>query len=117
MPFNKAAANVLHERHRESALSFELSSGRLRYFRNEKVVVELLPPNSWTFVASVASNSHWGTRPSQDDLAIVLHAFRNNYANVSQRRSQAVWLMRALAHARGCLAIMRKICTRRRVSV
>ncbi|PMS22206.1 hypothetical protein [Paraburkholderia rhynchosiae] len=117
MPFNKAVTNVLHERHRESALSFDLSNGRLRYFHNERLVVELLPPNSWTFVATVASNSHWGTRPSQEDLLAVLSAFRNTYLNPYRRRPQAEWFVHAFSTSLGSLDIIRKLGTRWRTSI
>lgn len=115
MPFNRTAS-VLRERHRESTISFDPSSGRLRYFRNERIVVELLPPHSWTFVASVATNSHWGTRPSQDDLAIVLHAFRSNYPNIRQPGAGAAWLARAHFRVRAYLAAIRRLRTRQRVA-
>lgn len=75
MPCNRVGVNTVREHDQESVVEFETSKGRLRFLRNKKIVAELLPPHSWTFVASVANNEHWGTRPSREDLAVVLRAF------------------------------------------
>jgi hypothetical protein len=63
-----------------NAVTFALESGCLRLFRKRHVVVKLVPPHSWTLIASVSNNEHWGTRPSQDDLALILHVLRSEYS-------------------------------------
>jgi hypothetical protein len=62
-----------------NAVTFAHGSGRLRLLRNKRLVVQLTPPHSWTFIAVVSNNGHWGTRPTEEDLALVLQALRAKY--------------------------------------
>lgn len=78
---------VQRSRHTEvaeghSTLSFERGSGSLRFARNRRLVVQLEPPHSWTYIASIANNPDWGTRPSQADLALVLCALNEKHSCV-----------------------------------
>jgi hypothetical protein len=54
---------------------FHRDTGRLRIFDGAVVIAEWFPPHSWFAIASVAGYSTWGTRPNEQDLALVLDDF------------------------------------------
>ncbi|RQR21615.1 hypothetical protein DIE23_37995 [Burkholderia sp. Bp9143] len=54
---------------------FHEGSGRLRISSNGVISHEFFPPDSWVIVATSASGSKWGTRPSEIDLLHVLEQF------------------------------------------
>ena len=47
-------------------------TGRLRILRNDKIITESFPPNSWLAIATVAGYSSFGTRPNERDLSLLL---------------------------------------------
>jgi hypothetical protein len=85
----------------DSTAVFDYGSGRLRYLCQNALVVELKPPHSWTYIATVANNEHWGTRPTPADLVTVLHSLRasetrkiaENMAHESPRRRYLRWIV------------------------
>jgi hypothetical protein len=64
-------ANAVRAGHVMTA-EFDLHTGRLRILDGVKVQAEWLPPHSWFAIASVAGRSHWGTKPTEADLRLVL---------------------------------------------
>jgi hypothetical protein len=54
---------------------FHRDTGRLRIFDGAVVIAEWFFPHSWFAIASVAGYSTWGTRPNEQDLALVLDDF------------------------------------------
>jgi hypothetical protein len=77
----------------DSAAVFDYGSGRLSYLCQNVLVIDLHPPHSWTYIATVANNEHWGTRPTRADLMAVLYSFRAS----ESRRAGA-----DLVHEHGC---------------
>ena len=48
-------------------------TGQLCLRQDGTLVREWFPPHSWMAIASVAGASHWGTRPTDDELLALLH--------------------------------------------
>jgi hypothetical protein len=73
---------------------YDYGSGRLSYLRQNVIVMELHPPHSWTYIATVANNEHWGTRPTRADLMTVLKSFQaseTRHVGANSVRKQRPW--------------------------
>jgi hypothetical protein len=56
----------------EMCAEYSAATGRLRLLRDGAVLREWFPPNSWIAIASVSGARNWGTRPSSDELRVLL---------------------------------------------
>lgn len=65
---------------RKITAEFDAVTGRLRILFGKDVGAVWFPPNSWFAIASVASQSNWGTCPTPADLQLVIDEYTSGQA-------------------------------------
>ncbi|WP_250435497.1 hypothetical protein [Caballeronia sp. ATUFL_F2_KS9A] len=80
----KTVAAVVMVGDRQVAADYDVTVGRIRITSDAAFIEDIVPPDSWIALNSVAEGSEWGTHPTPDDLRRYLERY------VAERGTPAV---------------------------